>query len=79
MAATSSDSKARAALAVVVGAVALTAGRALWAADDAPWWSPFALWAALLAVGVALARLDRPAPGEADPTDPAARDREGPT
>lgn len=78
MAPTSSDGKARAAVAVLLGAVALTAGRGLWAADDAPWWSPFGLWAALLVVGVALARWDRPAPSD-DGDDGPAGAREGPT
>lgn len=78
MAPASSDGKARAALAVLLGAVALTAGRGLWAADDAPWWSPFGLWAALLVVGVALARWDRPAPSDAGDDAPTG-DREDAT
>lgn len=29
----------------------LTAGRAVWAAPTAPWWSPFALWGAMVGLG----------------------------
>jgi len=48
------DSEDRRALDVVVvvgAAVALVAGRVLWAHEAAPWWSPFGLWALLVGIG----------------------------
>ncbi len=34
----------------------LTAGRSAWLSLDAPWWSVFALWAALIGLGALASR-----------------------
>ncbi len=34
--------------------VALTLARPIWSGSGAPWWIPFALWAAMIGLGVVL-------------------------
>lgn len=51
-----SERRATALILLGFASLALTFGRGVWADDAAPWWGPFALWLALVGVGVGLAR-----------------------
>lgn len=51
---------------VVAAALLLTPARALWAAPDAPWWSPFLVWAGLVSLSAWLARRARGSHADVD-------------
>ncbi|NVB40666.1 hypothetical protein G6O69_22700 [Pseudenhygromyxa sp. WMMC2535] len=51
-----SDHRAATFVVLVLAVVSMTAGRALWADPGLPWWSPFALWLAMLVCGLGLSR-----------------------
>lgn len=51
-----SDRRMLAFIGFAIASVILVFGRSWWATEHSPWWSPFAIWCALVVAGFGLAR-----------------------